>query len=165
MWPSEYAWYERHASGHILEHLGILGLGFITGYAGQRYAAGVGWATGLSVVFMAVASAWGFGVAHAISPMVTTGTTAQSAATSAAQMLRSPDLALGGKLFAQNCAVCHGAHGVGGEGPSLIAEKSRKNFAQAQQWIMNPSPPMPKFYPAVLTRSDVRDVAAYIETL
>ncbi len=166
MWPSEYAWYERHASGHILEHLGILGLGFTTGYAGQRYAAGIGWATGLSLLFMAVASAWGFGVAHSISPIVATSTVVQHIATSSEQATSgSPDVAHGGKLFTQNCAVCHGARGAGGEGPSLIGEKARKNFTQAQQWIIDPSPPMPKFYPAVLTRSDVRDVAAFIETL
>jgi hypothetical protein len=63
MWPSEYTWFERHPGGHVLEHLGIVALGFMSGYAGQRYAAGVGWASGLSLFFMALFSAWGFGVA------------------------------------------------------------------------------------------------------
>jgi len=31
--------------------------------------------------------------------------------------------------------------------------------------IENPVPPMPKLAPAVLTRRDVADVAAYVETL
>lgn len=63
MWPSEYAWFERHPGGHAIEHLALVLLGFLTAYAGQRYAAGVGWATGLTLIAMALASAWGFGVA------------------------------------------------------------------------------------------------------
>src|SRR5450631_3283319 len=65
MWPSEYTWFELHAAGHVIEHLGLVGLGFVTGYTGQRYAAGIGWASGLSLFAMAFVSAWGFGVAPA----------------------------------------------------------------------------------------------------
>jgi mono/diheme cytochrome c family protein len=156
MWPSEYTWFERHPGGHALEHLGLVGLGFLTGYAGQRYAAGIGWASGLSLFFMALASAWGFGIAPAATIAATPGASTVSGA---------PDPAHGSKLFSQNCAVCHGALGVGGDGPSLKGEKARKNFQQAQAWIMNPNPPMPKLYPETLSRTDVRDIAAYIETL
>jgi hypothetical protein len=63
MWPSGYSWFEAHPGAHSIEHLGLVMLGFVAGYAGQRYAAGIGWATGLSLIFMALASAWGFGVA------------------------------------------------------------------------------------------------------
>jgi mono/diheme cytochrome c family protein len=72
----------------------------------------------------------------------------------------------GKKLFAANCASCHGATGTeGGVGPSLKGEKTRKNFAQTVAWIKNPTPPMPKLYPAPLNASNVNDVAAYVESL
>ncbi len=50
-------------------------------------------------------------------------------------------------------------------GPSLINEGSRKNLQQAVSWIKNPMPPMPKLFPATLSEQDVRDVAAYVESL
>ncbi|MHB8432653.1 MAG: hypothetical protein ACYC8W_05405 [Candidatus Tyrphobacter sp.] len=65
MWPSAYAYFETHAYGHVAEHAGLVLLGFITGYAGQRYANGIGWAAGISVVAMAVLAIWGYGVAPA----------------------------------------------------------------------------------------------------
>lgn len=49
------------------------------------------------------------------------------------------DVARGKQLFAQNCAVCHGPHGEGSEGPSLKNEASRAQ--------------------------DVADVAAYVDSL
>ena len=63
MWPSEYAWFERNPNAHALQHLALITLGFLSAFAGQRYVAGVGWASGLSLLFMAVGSTWGFGVA------------------------------------------------------------------------------------------------------
>ena len=66
MWPSEYTWFELHPGGHAVEHLGLVFLGFLTAYAGQRYCAGVGWAAGLTLFGMALACAWGFGVAPAV---------------------------------------------------------------------------------------------------
>ena len=166
MWPSGYSWFEQHPSGHVLEHLGIIGFAFATGYAGQRYAAGVGWATGLCVLFMALASAWGFGVAPAATASAVIASSPQTTAGSdVARLSVAANVARGRAVFSQNCAVCHGAQGGGGEGPSLKGEKRRKDLQQAQQWIMNPSPPMPKLFPGTLSRGDVRDVAAYIRTL
>lgn len=70
------------------------------------------------------------------------------------------------QIFAQNCAACHGQAGVGGGiGPVLKGEKARKNFAAAVLWIKNPQPPMPKLYPSPLSKKDVADVAAYVESL
>ncbi len=77
----------------------------------------------------------------------------------------SPDAARGGKLFAANCAACHGAKGEGGYGPSLHNESRRKDFNAAVSWIENPAPPMPKLYPDPLSKQDVQDVAAFIEKL
>jgi mono/diheme cytochrome c family protein len=161
MWPSEYTWFELHPAGHVIEHLGLVGLGFVTGYTGQRYAAGIGWASGLSLFAMAFASAWGFGVA----PAATAASLSPSASEAGSAIAGSPDPARGQTLFAQNCAACHGSNGGGGQGPSLLHERERKNFTLAQQWIIDPAPPMPKLYPASISRTDVRDIAAYIEQL
>lgn len=72
----------------------------------------------------------------------------------------------GKRVFDANCAVCHGAGGQGGGiGPSLRNEKTRKDFVQTQAWIKDPQPPMPKLYPGKISEKDVRDVAAYVQTL
>ncbi|HEY9085871.1 MAG TPA: hypothetical protein VIN40_08080 [Candidatus Tyrphobacter sp.] len=65
MWPSEYVYFETHRYGHLAEHAGLMLCGFATGYAGQRYANGIGWAAGISVVAMAILAIWGYGVAPA----------------------------------------------------------------------------------------------------
>ena len=76
------------------------------------------------------------------------------------------DAGAGKKIFAANCAACHGANGTeGGVGPSLKGEKAKKNQAAAVAWIKNPKAPMPKLYPSPLSAKDVDDVAAYVETL
>jgi len=72
----------------------------------------------------------------------------------------------GQAIFVQNCSSCHGVGGKGGGiGPSLIGEKSRKDYPAAIAWIKNPMAPMPKLYPSPLKESDVHDVAAYVESL
>jgi len=78
---------------------------------------------------------------------------------------RAPDQAHGHEIYSANCAACHGASAQGGIGPSLHGEKTRKDAAAAIAWIKNPLPPMPKLYPAVLSEKDVKDVAAYVESL
>ena len=73
-----------------------------------------------------------------------------------------------GKLvFQANCATCHGATGVEGGvvGPSLRSENARMDYAATVSWIEDPQPPMPHLYPKVLTAQEVRDVAAYVESL
>lgn len=162
MWPSEYSYFEMHPFGHVLEHFGLVVLGFVTGYAGQRYASGIGWAMGLSLLAMAFLAAWGFGVApHGLAPAAPGGTVVNPASTAT----HAPNAARGAQVFAQNCAVCHGRSGEGASGPSLKGEAARKNLAQAEAWIENPLPPMPKLYPATLSAQDVTDVAAFVETL
>jgi mono/diheme cytochrome c family protein len=72
----------------------------------------------------------------------------------------------GAEVFRANCAVCHTANGAaGGIGPSLEHEKARKNYDQTVAWIESPAPPMPKLYPSPLSRKDVDDVAAYVQSL
>jgi mono/diheme cytochrome c family protein len=75
------------------------------------------------------------------------------------------DVAHGRQVYSVNCSACHGAGAQGGYGPSLRGEKSRKDDAAAIAWIKNPKPPMPKLYPDPLGEKDVKDVAAYIESL
>jgi mono/diheme cytochrome c family protein len=73
---------------------------------------------------------------------------------------------MGAKIFAARCVMCHGVAGMGGGiGPVLKGEKKRKNFTQAVVWIKNPKAPMPKYYPSVLSATDVNNVAAYVESL
>ncbi|HVA26922.1 MAG TPA: c-type cytochrome [Candidatus Baltobacteraceae bacterium] len=160
MWPSEYSYFETHPYGHVAEHLGLMFLGFIAGYAGQRYANGIGWAAGIGIVAMAVLGVWGYGVApKAMAPAPATMPSTASAA------IAPPNVAHGATLFAQNCAACHGATGAGGAGPSLRNERVRKGLAAAEAWIENPAAPMPKLYPGTLSAQDVADVAGYVETL
>jgi mono/diheme cytochrome c family protein len=76
------------------------------------------------------------------------------------------DASHGAELFGKvGCASCHAADGSGGVGPNLHGERHKKNLAAAIAWIENPQPPMPKLYPSPLSTADVRDVAAYVETL
>ncbi len=78
----------------------------------------------------------------------------------------SGNAANGKKIFSQNCANCHGAAGTGsGMGPTLKGEKSKKNFSATVAWIKNPKPPMPKLYPSPLKAQQVKDVAAYVQSL
>jgi ubiquinol-cytochrome c reductase cytochrome c subunit len=72
----------------------------------------------------------------------------------------------GRRLFTANCSSCHGATGTeGGYGPSLRNLRERMNYAAAVSWIEDPEPPMPKLYPRTLSDTQVRDLAAYVETL
>jgi mono/diheme cytochrome c family protein len=158
MWPSEYSYFELHPYGHIAEHLGLLFLAFVAGYGGQRYANGIGWASGIGIVAMAVLGIWGYGVGPVITAPV-------AVAPSASNAVAVSNVARGSALFTQNCAVCHGVAGAGGEGPPLKNERLRKTLAAAEAWIENPAPPMPKLYPTTLSAQDVADVAGYVESL
>lgn len=76
------------------------------------------------------------------------------------------DKKVGAKIFASNCATCHGPEGAGGGvGPSLRGESQRMNYETAASWIEDPEPPMPLLYPRPLDDQQVRDVSAYVQTL
>ena len=61
MWPTTYAWLERHSIAHAGEHLGFAIIGFIASYSGERYVAGVGWFSAIATVLTAIVAAAGFG--------------------------------------------------------------------------------------------------------
>jgi mono/diheme cytochrome c family protein len=95
---------------------------------------------------------------------------AHNAQTGSGTVASSPtppgDGSRGAVVFRANCAVCHTAGGAaGGVGPSLVNEKQRKTYDQSVAWIEQPDPPMPKLYPSPLSETDVRDVAAYVQSL
>lgn len=73
----------------------------------------------------------------------------------------------GAKIFTTNCSTCHGATGLEGGpvGPSLHNENERMDFGGTVSWIEDPQPPMPKLYPQLLSEQQVRDVAAYVQSL
>jgi len=77
----------------------------------------------------------------------------------------APDTSRGAVVFATNCALCHGASGQGGIGPSLIGESSRKDANAVAAIVKNPSGQMPKLYPGLLSDGDVTAVATYVESL
>ncbi len=88
------------------------------------------------------------------------GTAAGAAAT------QSGNKQTGAEIFAVNCATCHGANGDGGSiGVSLRGENERMSFGGTVSWIEDPQPPMPQLYPQFLTRAQVRDLAAYVDSL
>lgn len=62
MWPTTYDWLERHPLAHGAEHFCFVGLGFLAGFAGERYVRGVGWVSATATVLTAIAAAAGFGV-------------------------------------------------------------------------------------------------------
>ncbi len=62
MWPSEYSVFEREPALHALQHLGLVLFGFLTAYAGQRFAAGIGIAMSATMLLMGLLAAGGFGV-------------------------------------------------------------------------------------------------------
>lgn len=159
MWPSEYAVFERSPLLHAAQHLALMGLSFTTGYAGQRYAAGIGAVATLSLLLMGCLAIGGYGISPP--PQLLSAAVASPSQANASE----PVAARGATIFAQNCAACHGARGQGGVGPSLIGESARKNFVQAVMWIKHPKPPMPALYPQTLSERDVRDVAEFVETL
>ncbi len=72
----------------------------------------------------------------------------------------------GKAVYEAQCAACHGQRGIGGPvGPALQKEYARRSFRSVYALIADPTPPMPKLYPGQLTKNDLRDVSAYVESL
>jgi mono/diheme cytochrome c family protein len=109
----------------------------------------------------------------AATPATTTATTTQTggggtsteAATTAQTTTSSQgtsNLALGQQLFADNCSVCHGATGQGGNGgPDLTAIPSAKSLQRVIAQVTNGGGAMPPFK-GQLTEQQIRAVATYV---
>lgn len=164
MWPSDYSIFEHTPILHVTQHLGLVALGFLTGYAGQRYAASVGVIMSSSLWLMGLLAIGGYGTSPP-PPAIISQASVTSSSSSSPRSSSAPNAARGARIFQQSCASCHGAHGQGGFGPALVNEGHRKNLAQAQAWIEHPAPPMPTLYPGTLSEKDVHDVALYVESL
>lgn len=71
----------------------------------------------------------------------------------------------GASIYAANCAACHGQTGEGGVGPALVGISSRRQMADIEARIREPSGIMPKLFPKTLSAADVSDVARYVASL
>lgn len=96
----------------------------------------------------------------AATPAATPATSAQAAATPAPQP--TENLQAGQRLYAANCAACHGANGNGGVGPNLHRLAAKMSLDRTVAYIKNPTAPMPRLYPRTLSEAQVRQIAAYV---
>ena len=91
---------------------------------------------------------------------------AHKAPSAPAARVLGADAGRGKAVYEAQCAACHGEHGAGGQaGPSLQNENVRRTYSRVYALVRDPAPPMPKLYPARLSRSELRDVSAYVESL
>ena len=89
---------------------------------------------------------------------VPTSTTSTTATTPAA----GGDAAAGEQVFADNCSVCHGASGTGGNGgPDLTTIPAASDPAKVVTQVTNGGGGMPAFK-GVLQDADIQNVAAYV---
>jgi glucose dehydrogenase/cytochrome c5 len=73
-----------------------------------------------------------------------------------------PDAAAGQQVFADNCSVCHGADGRGGNGgPDLTSIPSAKQTAVVVKQVENGGGGMPAFK-GTLSQQDIANVSAYV---
>ena len=94
---------------------------------------------------------------------VPTGTASTAAPSVALRLVApAPDGERGNVVFGRNCAVCHGAHGEGAAGLTLVGIRQKLDFAATIHWIKNPSAKMPRPFPPTLNEQDVRDVATHV---
>jgi len=73
-----------------------------------------------------------------------------------------PDAAAGKEVFAEQCSVCHGADGLGGNGgPDLTTMPKAKEQAGAEEQVTNGGGGMPAFA-GTLSEEEIANVAAYV---
>ncbi|HEY2056551.1 MAG TPA: PQQ-binding-like beta-propeller repeat protein [Solirubrobacterales bacterium] len=73
-----------------------------------------------------------------------------------------PDAAAGGEVFAENCSVCHGATGHGGNGgPDLRTQPLAAEQAGAEKQVTQGGGVMPAFGGS-LSKEEIENVAAYV---
>lgn len=76
------------------------------------------------------------------------------------------DLAMeeGGKIYASQCAMCHGVDRTGGIGPRLLDENLKRDLSATIALLKAPPAGMPALFPEPLSAEDIEAVAAYIRT-
>lgn len=100
--------------------------------------------------------------------LAVTGCGHRAAQKTAARAYAAPgaDFGRGKAVYQAQCAACHGEHGSGTQiGPSLQNENARRSYRAVYAIVRDPAPPMPKLYPARMSKSDLQDVSAYVESL
>jgi heme/copper-type cytochrome/quinol oxidase subunit 2/cytochrome c553 len=74
----------------------------------------------------------------------------------------APNAEAGKEVFAENCSVCHGATGHGGNGgPDLTTMPKAKEQAGAEEQVTNGGGGMPAFA-GTLSEEEISNVAAYV---
>ncbi|HEY2055074.1 MAG TPA: c-type cytochrome [Solirubrobacterales bacterium] len=74
----------------------------------------------------------------------------------------APNAEAGGEVFAENCSVCHGATGHGGNGgPDLRTMPKAQEQASAEEQVTNGGGGMPPFK-GILSEEEISNVAAYV---
>jgi mono/diheme cytochrome c family protein len=74
----------------------------------------------------------------------------------------APNAEAGKEVFAENCSVCHGATGHGGNGgPDLTTMPKAKEQAGAEEQVTNGGGGMPAFK-GQLSEEEIKNVAAYV---
>ncbi len=74
----------------------------------------------------------------------------------------APNAEAGKEVFAENCSICHGATGHGGNGgPDLTTMPKAKEQAGAEEQVTNGGGGMPAFS-GTLSEEEIKNVAAYV---
>ncbi len=74
----------------------------------------------------------------------------------------TPNAEAGKEVFAENCSICHGATGHGGNGgPDLTTMPKAKEQAGAEEQVTNGGGGMPPFK-GTLSEEEIKNVAAYV---
>ncbi|MBS1892407.1 MAG: c-type cytochrome, partial [Actinobacteria bacterium] len=83
-------------------------------------------------------------------------------ASEATEGATTADAAAGGEVFAENCSICHGSDGHGGNGgPDLTTMPKAQEQASAEEQVTNGGGGMPPFS-GVLSEEEIKNVAAYV---
>ena len=94
--------------------------------------------------------------------LITAALVAQ-AAPIAAPRVTDPELAMGSRLFARSCAVCHGSSGEGGKGPALAVPRlSRPTDFESLGIIVRRGIDGTEMPSTRLSEDEVRAVAAWV---
>jgi mono/diheme cytochrome c family protein len=75
-----------------------------------------------------------------------------------------PTLLAGRKVYAAECASCHGSHGQGGVGTPFDSGRLLRDFPNAEDqvtFVANGKGVMPAFGSGILTRKQIETVVAY----